>query len=623
MPITRTQPHDNKTTAENRRRGAKVRVEPAPTKHDHTLALDGTDGWRRPKRRRDRGITGTLGVLLITLTATLAAIAVVVLGPLEYTASAVFSIDLSVPSSTDEPTIAPYRTELLVTAWNVLGERDPERRIHWSVAAEDAEHTLRLELIRPNPDRGRALAAEIAQAYLDRLAALAEAARSERTDGEQLLEKRLHRLRAELSRIMRQQRDTQAALAVDNPLERRDRARGELTLRRRNLTARRAQLDRASARLPTLEHRPLADHPPVDAVARRNARGADVELQQDLQELRVRLTAVRSSLLETWQASAPLLDELIAAAAATERLGQSEPAPNGDAEYQAGLERAAEAATDYHQQLRSFAQGWTRAFVNLQQGQVDPAAAEALDVQEQRNKALGDFLYASAASLTTLRDQVRVLADQSEGQARHHRLVADLTRSFHGLQAAHHRFEFAAAKVRTSANFRLAAAVKSSRGLHRRIERRQQLIEQRLEEQARQTAIGDRNAQIAALHRQIGDLRSATFRSVDAILEAQDHIESVTGPADRYVTTTALAEARTRRLGELAVEIDRTEKQLRRIAADRSVPVTPEAVHLTHCGVDPAPVNLRRRLTYGWATGVTVFMVLLLGQRLVPRRRRF
>ncbi|MCP4249931.1 MAG: hypothetical protein GY778_23055 [bacterium] len=559
----------------------------------------------------------------MTLTATLAAAGVVVLGPLEYTASAVFTIDRPDSGPPDQPTIAPYRTELLVPAWNLLTDRELDRRFAWSVDTDIVARTLRLELIRPDPDRGRDLAAEIAQAYLDRLETLSEAARSERTEGEKLLEKRLEQLRAELSRIMRQQRDSQAAMAANNPLERRDQARGALSIQRRDLAARRAQLDAASARLASLEQMPLPDHPPVAPVARNNAQAADVELQQDLQELRVRLTAVRSSLLETWQASSPLLDELIAAAAATERIGQAEPAPKSDAEFQAGLERAAEAATDYHQQLRNFAGGWTRAFVNLQQGEVDPANAEALDVQEQRTKALGDFLYASAASLTTLRDQVRALAGQSEGQARHHRLVADLTRSFHGLQAAHHRFEFAAANVRTSGNFRLAAAVKSSRGLRRRVERRQQFIEQRLEEQARQAAIRDRNEETASLRRQIAELRLATFQGVDAVLETQARIESVTGPADRYVTTTATAQARTRRLGELAVEIDRTEKQVRRMAADRSVPVTSEAVQLTHCGVDPTPANLGRRLTYGWATGVTVFVVLLLGQRLVPRRRRF
>ena len=347
----------------------------------------------------------------------------------------------------------------------------------------------------------------------------------------------------------------------------------------------------------------------------------NVEFQQDRAELRVQLAAVRAELLEVWQDASPRLDDLIAAAGTLEQLGQNPHASTATGDHRATLERATEAAADYRRRLGDLVRSWTKEFVTLQQDQPDPAAARVLDTHQRVTDLLGDFLFEASTTLTAVRDQVHSLNELSNDQARHHVLVADLTRAFHTLQAAHHQFEFAACQVRTGGNFRLAAAVKSARGLLRRTQYRLQELDRRLAERARQQARQARDDRIAELEQHCTELRALQQTGVEAIFEVQDRIDRVTSQAEDHVSATATAQAAARRADEIRTEIDQTRDSLTDLQARRKVPVRPEAVHLISRHVDSSPSNLNRRMAYGWAAAVTAFLALMLIQRLASTRR--
>jgi len=589
-------------------------------------SLEGIEPAGRQTLRRGRPSAGpgSFGVLLAALASALVAMVVMLIGPFDHTASVVFSVE--VPPGELEA-LSAYRRELLECAWRLLSPGGPDRGPAWEVAADGQGNTLRLNIVAEDPARGEEALRGVTEAYLARLAAAAEAALAGRSEAQRLLEQRLAQLRSALSRTVRHERDTRAALPAESPLHRRQAARERLARKRRDFAAQRGRLDIAIRRLEELKASPIARHLPPDPLLRERAMLADLELQQALGELQVRLSAVRAHLLDVWQQTAPVLEELMAAAGDMEQLGlmkggaaSARPSACGEA----ALERAAEAAGDYHRLLTTFAQAWTKEFIGLREAGVAPVGhgpTRVLDLAERLPRTLGDLLFTSSAKLTAIREQVRQVSEQSDDQARHHVLIANLTRGFHALQSAHHRFEFAASMVRPANNFRLAAALKSADGLRRRTLRREQAIDLQLQREAREAAVQARQDEMAEVEQQIAELRAAGQAHVDAILGIQDRIDEVTSAADRYTSAKATAAALAQRIDELAAEIARTEQQLAELAASHQIPVRPQAVRVVSRQVERTPANLYRRMAYGWAAGATTFLGLMLVQRFAPRRR--
>jgi len=539
--------------------------------------------------------------------------------PGEYRASAAFSI-LGTADAPDA--LAPYRDELLETAASSLAKPGTATKALWAVAENPPGSGLELTFQAPDREQAEAAARDLANAYQQRLEATAQAARSNRTEGERLLDERLARMRADLSRALREQQDTEAGLPSDDSLRSREDAFGELARQRRDLTTRRRDLEQAVHHLDELKNTPLPENPPVAPEARRQAMLADRDLQQDLAELKVRLATVRSAVLEVWQTSAPILDELVAAAGNLERVGQGKTADKAESTKRAALEKVSDAASAYYERLTTFARVWTRECVGLQQAEIDPTSPAVLEAQERIAQLLGDYLYSASQTLTELREQAQRLADESGDQARHHAVVADLVRDFQSLQAAHHRFEFAASAVRQADNFHIAGAIQSAQGLQWRTRRRQEGIERRLEQEARKAAAAGRQTQIAAAEAEVARLRTAGDATVDALLGVQDRLEGTTHAADRYLGAKAAAAARTQRIAELTAEIDHTERALAALTASRAIPIRPDAVRLDGCQVAATSAGLHRRLACGWAAGATMFLLLMMGSRLMAGRSR-
>ncbi|HUU85940.1 MAG TPA: hypothetical protein VM243_20775 [Phycisphaerae bacterium] len=570
-------------------------------------------------RRRQPGTAmGSLRIVPLVLVSTLVGTAVVLVGPFEHRGTVVFSVDLQQEDADATPA---YRTHLLECAAELFSSDEFGSGVTSSVSADSALGTLRLDIQTNDADRGQAALSELTDRFMERLERAAQAARANPTEGERILQDRLTRLEGTLSQATRQAHDTRSRTAGDDPKVARDSARRDLGRHRRTHNELHGRLTAATRELDELRAKPLPERPPINPALRERALLAEVEFQQDRAETRVQLAAARAQLLETWQEASPLLDELIAAAAALEQLGQDPHTAGATGAHRVTLERAIQAAADYRSRLAVFAQGWTREFVALQQDDLDPAAARVLDGQERVTDLLGDFLFEASAALTTVRDQVRELNELSDDQARHHVLVADLTRAFHVLQTAHHQFEFAASSVRTGANFRLAAAVQAARGLARRTQLRLQEIEQGLQQQARQQAQKERDDRIAELEQRCTELRVRERVALEAIFALQDRIDSVTPLADDYVSATATGQAAARRALEIETEIAQTRDALTLLREQRKIPVRPEAVHLISRHVDTTPSNLNRRIAYGWASAATTFVALLLIQWVASTRR--
>ena len=575
-----------------------------------------------PARRDASGLAelhSTLAVGLIALLSALAGFGTLFARPFEHQGTVAFAVDL--PPGADQE-LANYRTALLETAWELLQPVEQDGKPLWEVVAEPQTSTLRVTLPVTDRDAGKQTLTQLADAYSEHLRQAAEAALAQHSEGERILEQRLKQLRGSRAHLLALPGDTADALGGGDPLEQREVNRNDLISHRQEYRNRRIALQQAEDRLTELRTTPLPDKPPVDPDERERVMSANQELQQDLAELRVRLATVRSQLLHAWQTSSPVLDELIEAAAALEQLGPNVHTATGP--QRVVLELASEAGADYHRCLTVFAQSWSREFVGLSEEEPDPAAAgRLLEFHERVKRLLSGFLFESSKSLTVIRDQTRSLNQLSDQEARHHVLTADLTRAFHALQDAHHRFEFTASAIETTNNFRLAAAAKSADGLRHRAQLLQQQIDVRLQQQARVEAAQRRETEITSLEQQIAELRQAGDQAVEAVFAAHDRLASLAPLVEEHVWAAAMAAARAERISELADQITETEVQLADVVSRRKTPLKPTAVQVTECGVDDRPLNLNRRFAYAWTAALTTCLALLVVQRLVrPSRRR-
>ncbi|MFQ5489305.1 MAG: hypothetical protein ACE5GE_01175, partial [Phycisphaerae bacterium] len=254
----------------------------------------------------------------------------------------------------------------------------------------------------------------------------------------------------------------------------------------------------------------------------------------------------------------------------------------------------------------------TREFVALRQlTDIDPASPRIIEAQKRLKEMLADFLYESATALTALREQVNNLADGSTDQAQDHRVLSWLTRGFHALQAAHHRFEFAASDVQISNNFRLAATLRSAQGLRQRTVLRRRVINQHLTQIARRQVALDRQNQIADLESRIEQLAAEEDESLRGLLALQDQHDKATRSMEEYAVKRTQSDIAGERINELTVEIDDTRQRLQELADQRPPSVDPSNIRLVACSVSRMPANLTRRLAYGWAAFVTCLLVLM------------
>ncbi len=569
---------------------------------DHTSAATPPGRPRTAARSRARPALFILGPIAV------AAVAIVG-GGFDYRGGALFLLDLT-PGGTGG--MAPYRVELIDYAWRTVPTAEVQPSFRWDVAADASTGTLRLELVADDHQAASQALQDATQGFLDHIKTVADQALNQPSVGETILQERLEHLRSGLSAMTRQQQAHDVNAPSDSPGPGRFQTAELFEQERSAYLDERDQLRGVQTELSRLEATPVPEHPPIDPELKARAFAESVPLQQDLAELEVQFATLRAEMLNVWQKSTGALDELVAAASELRRLLSGEAVTAASGNYRTSLERASTAAEEYGGALSPFVRSWTQEWGAISRdGEIDLHSAQWLEAQERLAGLLADFLYQATASLTVIGEQDQSLQAETDDQARHHVVTANLTRDFHALKAAQHDFEFAASEIQTTNNFRLAAAVRAGRGLHRRVTLLEQELTIESERVTRERLEQERQERIALLGDEVRRLAAACDEGLDALLDRQDaHIDATRWAADRAADR-ATAEAVAERIDDYHTEIAQATETLHELAARRYSPVRAEAIKLVSCTVDRVPANLPRRLAYGWAAATTTLLLLL------------
>ena len=247
-------------------------------------------------------------------------------------------------------------------------------------------------------------------------------------------------------------------------------------------------------------------------------------------------------------------------------------------------------------------------------------SGEVLDIYQRLRRNLNDFLFDMARRLSTMRSQVHAVGADPRDTARHHVFQSNLMRAFQTVQAAHHRFEFAAGAIETPDNFRLDAAIKSARGLRRRSQDRIRTIEEQLQAKATEHAKKRRVEKLIEAERFIDQARTATNKTVDELLALQEELNLGAEASEAFLRTVLRAEVATSRLEFARTDATQIEDRLRDLAAKRLSAADAASIELVSCDVTGRPINLSERLRIGGIGAALTLLTILLGQWWITRR---
>ena len=514
------------------------------------------------------------------------------------------------------------RHELSNYAWESLtGADGPRVRIPPMHVDSPSPDQLRLTVITTSRKTGLRRVRQTAEGYGERMRVLAQAARITPTEAEDTLSEYVSTLQVRLDDARDQVDAAFAALPESNASENVQLLMAQWQPLRGRFDRVKQELTQASADLTQLRSQPEPTHGIVSSEERQQAQMADEALQQDLRELVVNLTELKLHLLTVWQQSAGALERLTLAADDVIKTAAYDPRKLELEEADAGRVTSIEtAANAYAETLNAFAEAWSQEFTTLRQLDVDPLSGEVLDVYYRVLRRLNDFLFHASKQLSTLRAAVDVLSADPRDTARHHVFQSDLVRAFHTMQAAHHRFEFAVDAIETPQNFRLDAAIKSARGLHRRSQERIRGIQQRLQAQALKRAKEQRVQELATVKEVFERARAATDETVNELIALQDELNLTAKDSEAFFRTLLQAEIASARLEITHGDLDTTQQRLRELAAQRMASSNSLGVELVSCDVLGGPVNLGERLSIAGLAAVLTLLAVLLTQWWIIRR---
>lgn len=466
-------------------------------------------------------------------------------------------------------------------------------------------------------DRSRAEKSLTATAdrFLAALQVLSQKLRADRSPLETVLLDQSARLRERLVEAQQKLDATSAALPPSDPRVNREALRLRWNALRADWASSSGVAQHAAQEIERLRSAPDLSSGVVADADRRAALEADAALQQDLKELNVRLTEMKLHLLQVWQLSAGRLEQLSKETKAFKTTLAGIDTSKFSANLKAGLEGLRVSLDAYSVTLAAFANTWTIEFTFVKQMEIDPQEPLLIDLQERVRKLLGDFLFKGSKQLGDLRQQLGDAGDKDSASARHHVLESTLTRGFQSVQTAHHRFEFAASMIETPENFRLDAALRSARGLHRRSREQTQFIEKRLELEAATRARADRQRALQEAaetieQRRVDSLRTVTelFNVQDGLLAAGVETQDFLLAALRVEVVAQTVQAMQRDLAEL--ESRRQELESARLEQANQLTVKRMPIELV--GRDYL-WGLRMRV--GVVAGMLTFLVVLLVRR--------
>lgn len=349
------------------------------------------------------------------------------------------------------------------------------------------------------------------------------------------------------------------------------------------------------------------------------------DLEQDMKQLTVQLTLARRSLEGVWQNASPSLDELIAAAS---RLGRIDPVyhnASAGGDHRTTIERFLEQTGHYRRRLAAFAPRWTGIFTKMRRQTIDPLAPRLFDTQNQLHELLSDFAFYGDRLLGNMRSEIRALDERPPHPARSHALVSQIKRAFNRLESQHLQFEFVASDVLRRNNFRLDSAVRSARGLHRRIQHAVAEVDDQLEAEALAKAKEQNRRQRRLAAAELEQIRREATVSSDATVEMLSELLASIPKCEQSLRSSLLAGADALRRSDLQTQLavcentmeslDTADFALRRVAKVEIIDYT----------IERSLGDVPSRVYAGFTAGFGAFAIaalLQIGWRALERERR-
>jgi len=554
-----------------------------------------------PRRRR---------VLLPVSIALFLGGSVSLIGRLQYPCEAVFHFAESASAAEH----LRIRRELLDFLWRASDIATAEGRApeSWSVDTP-ATDSLRFTTLVTDRPLGVERLQRLATAFMQRLTEEANEFKTSPTPAEKVLTSHLDELRTALMDARSRVDSATEAIPAENPIDQRHALASRWRIVREGFAETRSQLAGAATHLSVLRTTPDPTHGLVTDEERREAMEADDSLQNDLRELTVNLVELRAQLITIDDRTQPELSALQSAAADwIHTIGTDTTAL--DSQTRAVLDRLKGDAAAYREHLTRLAHGWAAHFAAIRQNDLDATSNVVLNSLREVEGHLNDFLFTSAAQLSSMRSQLNTLAAQPSIQARPPMWHSECARAFHVLQNAHHRFEFAAGRINGTDDFRIDAARRAAFGLRRRTQERIRIIEERLQTRAAEQAKQSRRQETLDQEQLVDRVRSITDQTVDQLLTLQEELNSTAERSEEFHVAQGDLNRATERLDITQAMLAETQRRLDDLETTRLATEVVPPIRLVSCEALDRPVNLLPKAITGLVVFMLAFGALMLGQ---------
>lgn len=563
-----------------------------------------------------RPTSSRLNLLISTILAAVAGLALALTTPMEHHCAATFRLG-SLSSATHdvdiEAALAEYVSRLGADP-TPSKSGDPR---WWTDAPADA--ILRLGVTTTDRRKGVEGAAAAAQGFLTALQKRTDQIRRTPSESEGVLSDLVAQLQDRVAQAQAQIDSATASLPSADPRIDRDALVRRWRGLRTDFAATQAQLAEAAAGVDRLRSDFEPTHGIVRADDRRRALESDAALQQDLRELEVRLAELKLHLLNVWQQSSGRLEQLRTAMDDLSSTASNSDTTRLSQNIQTAVQGLVNDTDAYRQTLTTFTEVWTNEFTSLQRMEVDPASGELLDRYQRVRSLLSDFLFAASQGMSAVRSHLNVLGEQTSDNARHHVLQSNLIRAFQAAQTAYHRFEFAAGGIDTPDNFRLDAALRSARGLRRRALEQIQHIEQRLQTEAIDRAKKQHAVALIEAEQAVEQTRATSEQTIEQLFSVQDGLIQTVGLTEGFLHAVLQAELAANRLQTAQENLARLEQWLGKLTAEREASAD-IGVELVSCAVIGTELNLRQRYHLAGIGFVVTLVAVFAAQWWIARR---
>ncbi len=513
-----------------------------------------------------------------------------------------------------------YRKELVETAWRscnakaiVSSDRPGISARDWSVKENPETSSIILSAATNRVENTSQVLDEITRSFLDRLALVAQEHATKSSLGETLILERISNLKAKREKLRDELQKSLESQPDRQPVEYALKACDEMSSHRASLQQIRENISNFSLEREKLQASPEPNIVEIEPAVRQNAYNKNVVLSEDLRLLEVRMQQLRSTMLQVLEKANEQLDNLLAEANLLCQLPDAPEVASIPSDLRVLFDRLVENAQDYRLRAISFAQDWTRCFIELQNMKIDPSDPTILVTYDRITKQIADYMFENTGSLTALNLRVRLIKERAANNAKTFAFTDLLNRRYQNLRDAHQVFETAGSQLNSQKNYVLSAALESVQGLVYRSRNVRQELDQALEIKAREHIILQRQKRLAELATEISKQREYASEKTDLILETQRRIHQSLVTVPDFVKTVARTAAAEEKLSLIETQLAELETQRESFMSSIRLtsPVLPDAVQASQPIIDSRPDNLSRMVCYSmfaWCVTLLTFL---------------